>query len=196
METETTPDTQDNRPDPDAEGRTVPKRAGRTVLVIVLALGAVAIVGVVLLGMAIAPWLSLGSHASDAAMTVSFRERRAEYGQLLRAFQEHKKLRSMDESTGSVPSATRAGLGRGQAEDYRRLMKELGVQSIERYFGKILFVTSTSGLSVSGSMKGYVYATKTPSPLVENTEDDAGEPVGENYHHIEDDWYIMYEWDT
>lgn len=196
MGNETTPETQDSRLDPDAAGGVVARRARRTVLVIVLALGVVAVTGVVLLGMAVAPWLSLGSHASDDEMIVSFREHRAEYEQLLRLFQEHKKLSSMDESTGSLPSAKKAGLSSGQAESYRRLMKELGVQSIERYFGKILFVTSTKGLAVSGSMKGYVYAKKAPSPLVENTEGDAIEPVGENYRHIEDGWYVIYEWDT
>jgi len=168
----------------------------RTALIIVLVLVGVTVVGVVLLGMAVAPWLSLGSHPSDDEMVTSFKEHRAEYEELLRLFKEQRKLSSMDASTGTVPSAKKAGLSSAQAASYRQLMKKLGVQSIERYFGKILFVTSTKGLAVSGSMKGYVFAKKPPSPVVEDSERDAVEPVGENYRHIVDGWYIIYERDT
>jgi hypothetical protein len=195
-EDEITPGRQHGVHSPDGEGDAEPKQTRRTALIIVLVLVAVSIVGVVLLGMAVAPWLSLGSHPSDDEMITSFKDHRAEYEELLRLFQEHRKLSSMAASTGTVPNAKKAGVSGAQAASYRELMKQLGVQAIERYFGKILFVTSTEGLAVSGSMKGYVFAKQPPSPVVEDSERDAVEPVGENYRHIVDGWYIIYEWDT
>ena len=51
---------------------------------------------------------------------------------------------------------------------------------------------SHSGLSVSGSSKGYIYSTERLAELVEDT--DASDPYKNTvFRHIEGSWYIFLE---
>ena len=89
-----------------------------------------------------------------------------------------------------------AGVDSARLARYRALMRALGVESLERSKGRVLFIMSTYGLSVSGSSKSYLYSDTPPAPLVGDTESDADGPTGEVYRHIEGNWYIVYEWDA
>jgi hypothetical protein len=128
---------------------------------------------------------------SDAEMIDDFRSSRTQYNELLRMFQEDQGLERVGDLAGIWPEDPAAvGVDTARLRRYRDLMEQLGVKSLERYFGTVLFITSSGGLVPSGYMKGYVYADKAPSPLVS----DSAKPLeeGEFYRHIDGNWYLIY----
>ncbi len=152
-------------------------------------------------GLAVAMLFALpisGPHPSDDEMIRSFREHKQDYETLLQMFQLDAGLDRLGDLAGDWPeNPVDVGVDEARLTRYRSLMLQLDVHSLERYIdNQVLFVTSTFGLAVSGSMKGYVYSEKPPTPLVGDTERDAVGPIGEVYRHIEGGWYLIYEWDA
>ena len=130
---------------------------------------------------------------SDAKLIDDFQRHRPQYNELLRMFQEDKGLDRTGDLAGTMPQDTAAvGVDAARLQRYRDLMDQLGVKSPERYFGSVLFITSSGGIVPSGYTEGYVYAKKPPSPLVSDTSEPHDE--GEYYRHIDGDWYLVYEW--
>jgi hypothetical protein len=83
---------------------------------------------------------------------------------------------------------------------YRKLLKSVGcVRGFENFKGKdeIIFIASASGMATGGSSKGYHYSEIAPSPLVEDL--DSYRPGAYRsyaaFHHIEGNWYLIYEYD-
>jgi hypothetical protein len=101
-----------------------------------------------------------------------------------------RKTRDLNGSGIWPEDPAAVGVDTARLRRYRDLMEQLGVKSLERYFGTVLFITSSGGLVPSGYMKGYVYADKAPSPLVS----DSAKPLeeGEFYRHIDGNWYLIY----
>jgi hypothetical protein len=174
-------------PDPDEPAEVV--RAKRTAFLVVFGVVVLGIVGIVLLVVAFGSVFGPGSPRSDSAMIARFQEHRRDYQELLRIFQTHKLgVFSVDAGGGGGELST------AEAERYLQRMKELGVESVERFGGQIQFTTDSDGLVSSGWIRGYLWASRPPSPLVGDTQKDATAGSGQIYRHIEGDWYVTYEW--
>ncbi len=159
-----------------------------------------AVLPAVVCGVAVATLIALplpGPHPTDDDMIRDFTQHRQGYTTLLRMFEEDPKLGRLGDLAGDWPeNPADAGVDSARLARYRALMRDLGVESLERSKGRVLFIMSTYGLSVSGSSKSYLYSDTPPAPLVGDTERDADGPTGEVYRHIEGNWYIVYEWDA
>jgi len=100
--------------------------------------------------------------------------------QMIAFFEDHRE--QFDESLEVFQASGSRGYSRTQ----------LDVHSINGYDdGRVYFMVSAYGL-ISPSTKGYLYCPYEPTPLVGNTERDAGGPFGETYRHIDGDWYLYY----
>jgi hypothetical protein len=155
----------------------------------ILVVGAIAVVVVL-----VALMMSGPSHPSDETMIRYFQENRRQFVELLQMFQKDSGLDSVGELAANSPDNPQTvGGDEMRIQQYLTLRKQLNVQTIERnYNNEVLFITSTYGLSVSGSRKGYVYSETPPTSI---TTADA-KPTGEAYGYIEGNWYLYYEWTT
>jgi hypothetical protein len=111
-------------------------------------------------------------HRSDDEMVLYFKEHEQQFEELLQLYQADAIL-----------------------ERYLSLMRELNVEDLMRYSdSEVLFTMSSRGFVGGGSSKGYTYSTEPPTPLVESTEETTVGPYGVVYRHIEDGWYLTYQW--
>ena len=178
---------------PYPDDRVVTKRGRRAALAVILALVVVALVGLILLGTALASLLpSPPSRRSDNEMIARFREHRGEFRELLRLTQKRSAARAG--GSGGTPDGQRGRLSPAERQRYRQLKKTLGIEFVEQAFGETSFYTAVWGIVSSGWSQGYVYAKKTPYHVVADTERDATGGEGVVHRHIEDYWYLVYEW--
>jgi hypothetical protein len=78
-----------------------------------------------------------------------------------------------------------------RCQEYVRLFDLLGLEWAYTGQEPLWMPVSFSGLSVSGSTKGYLYSTERPDELVDDT--DAHRRLGIVFRHIEGNWYIFFE---
>jgi hypothetical protein len=140
-------------------------------------------------------------HSSDADLVRNLQDHRSQFDRLVALFQTAGGLQYVDTRTAywrgpGVPH-TKAERQR-RVSECRRLLRELGLSNgIERRFGATWITTSTVGLAVSGSAKGYVYADRPPGELVKGLDNYHSHEVGGDvFRHVEGKWYLYYSWET
>lgn len=140
-------------------------------------------------------------HPSDKEMIRDFQEHRQEFVELLQLSQAHEDCPLRHDELWMKNSEREPSSADTEDPVFRRyldLRKELGVRALDHYGpgGRVVIITSTRGLSISGPGKGYVYSERPSRPLVEDTEKDTVEAMGETYRHIEGRWYLTNHRDT
>jgi len=151
-------------------------------------------------------------HQKDEELLKNFQSYKVEFNQLLQNFQEDKSLGRV------APDFTRTSnffekckepngwngkeveVSNERLAEYRKLFDSLELSAgIEGYCGKeiIQFVSSTKGLSVTGSSKGYAYLRKSPKTLVDNLDNYWSEDRKSftAYRHIEGNWYLYFDYE-
>jgi hypothetical protein len=83
--------------------------------------------------------------------------------------------------------------------DYKSIFLELGLDAGMRSWGgeSIWFISTAQGLVTGGSSKGYMYKPEIPKPLYSSL-DTIPEDLESNvkgYRKINDNWYIIFDWD-
>ncbi|MFC1617843.1 hypothetical protein ACFL2B_01030 [Patescibacteria group bacterium] len=144
------------------------------------------------------------SHSSDEKMIQNFNDHKSEFEELLTMFQADKKLgRVGDGFTRSADLESEdIGVTEERLDEYYKLFEELGLpDGIEGYGDKetIYFYSSTAGLGISGSMKGYIY-TEDPEYYFEqvNNLDEYTSSDGQSFDAIRDigyGWYLYYSYE-
>lgn len=149
-------------------------------------------------------------HPRDEELIENFQSHKAEFNQLLQMFQEDKsigrvafnftrtssffeKCKSANSWDGKTVEPSDERLA-----EYRRLFKVLDLsKGIEGYCEKniIWFYSSSRGLSVSGSSKGFAYVLEKPEITVDSLNDyrfknDESSPA---FRHIEGNWYLFLD---
>ena len=84
-------------------------------------------------------------------------------------------------------------------DEYKTLFSELGLDAGMRSWGgnSIWFISTAQGLVTGGSSKGYMYKPENPKPLFSSL-DKIPEGLASNvkgYRKINDEWYIVFDWD-
>lgn len=138
-------------------------------------------------------------HPSDEVLISNFNAYEAEFGKLLRMFQEDKQLERVSDFT-RPENPESINISQERIAQYRQMFKKLGLTAgIEGYQEKemIWFHASTQGLSVTGSSKGYVYTTNKPEKVVDNLDNYKSED-GKSFRafrQIEDNWYLYLDYE-
>lgn len=137
-------------------------------------------------------------HPSDQALIENFQTHKTEFNQLLQMFLTDDALISVAFDWTDPKEPQTIGITQERLDAYRRLFRKLGLpKGISGYGGKnrILFFSSTRGLGVSGSGKGYAYVKEPPELVVDNL-DNYKSKDGKSftaYKHIEGNWYLFFD---
>jgi hypothetical protein len=144
-------------------------------------------------------------HKSDSVMIENFRNNKVGFEKLLLMVQEDEKkvgdkFFRIDDDWFEPKNLNELVIGAERVEEYRKIFKQLDVQRGFYAYGKgdfYIFVSSSQGLSVSGSSKSYVWSKETPKILVECDLDTYNKehkpPKSTIYRHIEGNWYLVRE---
>ena len=90
------------------------------------------------------------------------------------------------------------GVSPARIAEYRRLLKELGIE------GGILaptdkksveLMSSTRGFVTHGSRKGYLYTEEKVDEVVADLDQVSASGVGSGLRRIEGNWYLLFEGD-
>ena len=179
-------------PLPTAEEERVKRRSRRAVLVVVAVLVAAGIVALAFVGVSVYSLFDLGRSwpQPDAPLISRFQTHRAEFQELL-------LLAWADDGRGPDGRRVRAGvkkpyLDAGQRRRYRQLKRLLGIQYVDIYGGEADFTTQSWGIVPSGWSQGYSWEHDTPSPLVDDTQNN--DSTSENvWRRLGGHWYLNYE---
>ena len=138
------------------------------------------------------------SHPSDIDLITNFERKKSNFVDLIMMIQSDKGLERVDEDWTRPSDPLSIGIIPERIARYRQLMDEL---KIARGFESsldptvITLIASASGLSISGSAKGYVYSEIVPNNLVSDLDNylasDGKSFVA--YRHIEGHWYLYLE---
>lgn len=143
-------------------------------------------------------------HPSDKDLLENFNKYRNELNQLAQMFLADRGLTRVAYDFTRPNNPETIGVTKDRIKQYRSLFSKLdlsagidaGVDSPEKK--KIIwFLSSTKGLSVSGSTKGYAYSVKSPELIVENL-DTYWSKDGRSftaYKHIEGNWYVYFDFE-
>ena len=141
-----------------------------------------------------------GKHPTDEALIENFKAHRKEFDKLLQMFQEDKALGRVAPDFTRPKNAQTIGVTGQRLDAYRDLFDNLEIKSgIEGYDDKttVWFHSSSSGLSVSGSSKGYAFLRNPPASTTDNL-DNYRSPDGKSFiafRHIEDNWYLYSDYE-
>ena len=131
-------------------------------------------------------------HASDSQLVEAFGKHRQDLERLVEMFHADTHNTSSFLSISMMePSASTSRI-----EEYRTLFKKIGIEGGMNGYGQedcIRFPTSTSGIAISGSAKGYEWRRQPPDIVVEDT--DSYRPPKQNgfivYKTLADHWYVF-----
>ena len=137
-------------------------------------------------------------HPSDKALVENFQAHKADFNELLQMFLTDDGLVRVDLDRTDPKETEALGITEARLVNYRTLFRKLGLtRGISGYGGKkrILFLSSTKGLGISGSGKGYAYSITPLEPIAENLESYESKD-GKSftvYKHIEGNWYLFFD---
>jgi hypothetical protein len=83
--------------------------------------------------------------------------------------------------------------------EYKKIFRRIGDNNgILNYQPEVMFVlVSSRGMVTGGSMKGYAYSPKEPSPLVDSLENldfrDSKKDINTVYKRLKGNWYLFYQ---
>jgi hypothetical protein len=137
-------------------------------------------------------------HPTDAALRARFTAHRAEFERLRQMFDADAGLSRVGSDFTRPEDPASVGVGAARLAGYRSLFAVLGLaDGIERGpEDEIWFRASSSGLSVSGSAKGFVWTASIPDPLVDRL--DGYSEDGHSftaYSRIDGNWYLVYDFE-
>jgi hypothetical protein len=140
------------------------------------------------------------AHPDDEELIENFTKHEAEFNRLVEMIKKDDVLSRVDDDWTEPKDPKSVGISEERIAEYRKIFKKLEIPRGFSYFkkeGDIQFIANTQGLATGGSMKGYVYAEKTPEPLTENTDTyDTGSPASYTvYRPVSGKWYLIYEYD-
>ena len=94
-----------------------------------------------------------------------------------------------------------AEISSSRLSTYGHFFEKLSINGIEGYGQKkiISIISSSVGISVSGSSKGYIYTTQIVEPIVDNLDkyylsikDSSNFMAYRAYRHIHENWYLYH----
>ena len=142
-------------------------------------------------------------HKSDEELIANFHSHRPEFDRLLQMINEDQGLLRVDDSWTSPENPQAVGISRERIDAYHGLFRRAGIPRGFSAFQTrdfIEFIASAQGLVVSGSSKGYLYATEPPPRLVDDLDNYRPQDKGLSrafpvFRHIEGNWYLFFEAD-
>lgn len=142
----------------------------------------------------------LMAHPSDQSLIANFEKNQATFNELIAMIREDKGLERVDDNWTNPNDPAAVGVTNERIAKYRKMFKDL---NIPRGFSsstepvRIELLASTSGLSISGSSKGYAFLKNKPKPIVDNLDDyissDSQSSIA--YRPISGNWYLFYEFE-
>jgi hypothetical protein len=139
-------------------------------------------------------------HPSDKELLDNFQAHKAEFDQLLQMFLSDKGLGRVAYDFTRPGDPQTVGVTTDRLKEYRRRFDKLELSAgIEGYDGKdiVWLHSSTQGLAVSGSGKGYAYLRKPPEMQVQDL-DKYWSKDGRSFtafRHIEGNWYLYFNFE-
>jgi hypothetical protein len=137
------------------------------------------------------------SHPSDEQLIDNFTQHRAEFDQLAQMLIEEQELFVIfPDDPGKCQIKDQKlikATDNSKCNDFVQLFKRLGLEWAYSGSEPLRLPVSFSGISVSGSTKGYYYSSDPSalsSEIVSNTDKASGQSV---YRHIEGNWYIFLD---
>lgn len=143
-------------------------------------------------------------HPRDAQLLERFTEHRAALEQLVRMFEGDEGLGRVGPDFTRPEDPGRVGVSARRIEEYRRLCAAVGADNcIEGYDARsrlkdpIWIHVSASGLSISGSSKGFLYSTNPASEfeMVPDLDLVSPQSSGTWVRHIEGPWYLYFDYE-
>jgi hypothetical protein len=152
-------------------------------------------------------------HPSDSALLSEFEANRRDLESLVLMFQHDKGLGRVGDGFTRPEDPSIVGVNSARVAEYRRLCRAVGAPNcIEGYdaayeglygsprdFGEkkdpIWIHVSATGLSVSGSGKGFLYSADPPFPVVADLDGIRPSKSGTWLRHIEGPWYLYYDYE-
>ena len=130
-------------------------------------------------------------------LLASFETERSGFAQLAAMMREDQSLGGIGRSWTSPSPASATGLDRARLREYRRLMRQAGVESIQRspeLANDVPLTFQVYGKGTLGAQYGYLYTQgEVYDRLVENLADlDYFTGVRRLLYRIDDNWYIYY----
>jgi hypothetical protein len=136
-------------------------------------------------------------HPTDAEMLVQFHEHRAEFETIV------DMLRTDPQVERLAPDFTRPDPAPVSAErltDYRKRLAAAGIRhGLSRHGDSVELIVSTQGLSISGSAKGFAYATvPADDAVVVNGDLDTAAAASATsdvlfQRHVEGNWWLQLD---
>ena len=145
-------------------------------------------------------------HTSDAELEKNFYAHEADLNLLAQmAIEDAGMIRiapdftwHKDNADGKASKA-KYGFSDGRYEEYKQLFRKLGKNNgILNYQPDVILVLASSrGMVTGGSLKGYAYSSKEPSPLVDSLENldfrDSKKDINTVYKRLKGNWYLFYQ---
>jgi hypothetical protein len=137
------------------------------------------------------------AHLGDDQLIRSFVDNKPEFAQLVVDLKSDckKGLTRIDFDQTDPPDPQTIGISGNQIRRYKDRFEALGIR---RGYASVAncqaieLTTSTQGLAVSGSSKGYYYSDEPPRNIVKSLESyDSSFKYGA-YRALGDDWYLYY----
>ncbi|MFQ5398279.1 MAG: hypothetical protein ACE5E7_01640 [Anaerolineae bacterium] len=138
---------------------------------------------------------SLGyAHPTDEEMIANYAEHKPDFEQLALTLTTETEIRIIFPKDGKCQFEKRKLNDDELSEKCNQYIRAFNLLGLDwTYSGDepIWLPVSSSGLSVSGSSKGYFFSSIPPKRIVSNTDNWNGFSIV--YRHIEGNWYIFYE---
>ena len=140
------------------------------------------------------------SHPTDDALLRNFASHEADFERLLTMIRADKKLQRVDDTWTRPEDPSTIGITPERIRSYRALFSTLGIPRGFYAFHDpehFTFLSSTRGLSVSGSAKGYAYLAQRPNLVVTNLDAywSADGRSFTAYRHIKGSWYLYFDYE-
>lgn len=157
----------------------------------------VLVLGIVGLFVGLRYWMS---HPSDESLIKNFEKNQTAFNELVGMIQQDKELARVDDDWTLPDNPSSIGITSERIAKYRQIFKELKIPRGFYSFTdpvRITLLASSSGLSVSGSSKGYAFLENKPDLVVENL-DNHHSPNSHSftaYRHLSGNWYLVYDFE-
>ena len=134
-------------------------------------------------------------HVTDQILISDLQKNKNKYEKLISMFREDAPATVIHPTWISPDNV----ITEARWDEYKKLFLELGLDAGMRSWGSdsIWFISTAQGLAIGGSSKGYMYKPENPEPLymtLDNIPVDLKSNVM-GYRKINDQWYIVFDWD-
>jgi hypothetical protein len=148
------------------------------------------------IGFAVFVWEISGQpHQPDAKMMANFQKHKQDFEQLRQMILQDKGLTRVDDDWTNPEDPKVLGVTPERIAQYRRIFGRLGIPrgfSADPERSRIEFIASAQGLSISGSMKSYVYSQHSPPGLFDDLNNLPSKENSHGYRRIEGKWYLYF----